>query len=81
MAEDSFKMFLKVLYLLLEDGCIEDDFVFYKKVGFIGIFNWVLDFVKMNRGIFVLRGSFNKKEFIESVKGICFLEFFVRERI
>nr|XP_044602039.1 E3 ubiquitin-protein ligase RNF213 isoform X2 [Equus asinus] len=81
LAEDSPKMPLKALHPLLEDGCIEDDPAPHKKVGFIGISNWALDPAKMNRGIFVSRGSPNKKELIESAKGICSSEPLVRERI
>ncbi|XP_067860096.1 E3 ubiquitin-protein ligase rnf213-alpha isoform X2 [Heptranchias perlo] len=71
LAEDSPKMPLKTLHPLLEDGCIDDDPVKHKKVGFIGISNWALDPAKMNRGIFVSRGDPDKKELIESAKGIC----------
>ncbi|XP_023555015.1 E3 ubiquitin-protein ligase RNF213 [Octodon degus] len=71
LAEDSPKMPLKTLHPLLEDGCIEDDPAPHKKVGFIGISNWALDPAKMNRGIFVSRGSPNEKELIDSAKGIC----------
>lgn len=71
LAEDSPKMPLKTLHPLLEDGCVDDDPVPHKKVGFIGISNWALDPAKMNRGIFVSRGDPNKKELIESAKGIC----------
>ncbi|KAM5170405.1 E3 ubiquitin-protein ligase RNF213-like [Mantella aurantiaca] len=71
LAEDSPKMPLKTLHPLLEDGCIDDDTSPHKKVGFIGISNWALDPAKMNRGIFVSRGDPNKKELIESAKGIC----------
>ncbi|XP_040200941.1 E3 ubiquitin-protein ligase RNF213 isoform X4 [Rana temporaria] len=71
LAEDSPKMPLKTLHPLLEDGCIDDDTSPHKKVGFIGISNWALDPAKMNRGIFVSRGDPNRKELIESAKGIC----------
>ncbi|XP_067914752.1 E3 ubiquitin-protein ligase rnf213-alpha [Heterodontus francisci] len=71
LAEDSPKMPLKTLHPLLEDGCIDDDPLKHKKVGFIGISNWALDPAKMNRGIFVSRGDPDKKELIESAKGIC----------
>ncbi|XP_053231504.1 E3 ubiquitin-protein ligase RNF213-like isoform X2 [Podarcis raffonei] len=71
LAEDSPKMPLKTLHPLLEDGCVDDDPLPHKKVGFIGISNWALDPAKMNRGIFVSRGEPNKKELIESAKGIC----------
>ncbi|XP_010854827.1 PREDICTED: E3 ubiquitin-protein ligase RNF213 [Bison bison bison] len=81
LAEDSPKMPLKALHPLLEDGCIEDDPAPHKKVGFIGISNWALDPAKMNRGIFVSRGSPNKGELIESAKGICASEPLIQERI
>ncbi|KAM3924826.1 E3 ubiquitin-protein ligase RNF213-like [Leptodactylus fuscus] len=71
LAEDSVKMPLKTLHPLLEDGCIDDDPLPHKKVGFIGISNWALDPAKMNRGIFVSRGDPSKKELIESANGIC----------
>ncbi|XP_018410442.1 PREDICTED: LOW QUALITY PROTEIN: E3 ubiquitin-protein ligase RNF213-like [Nanorana parkeri] len=48
-----------------------DDTSPHKKVGFIGISNWALDPAKMNRGIFVSRGDPNRRELIESAKGIC----------
>ncbi|XP_021566641.1 E3 ubiquitin-protein ligase RNF213, partial [Carlito syrichta] len=81
LAEDSPKMPLKALHPLLEDGCIEDDPAPHKKVGFVGISNWALDPAKMNRGIFVSRGSPNKKELIESAKGICSSDSLVQDRI
>lgn len=81
LAEDSPKMPLKALHPLLEYGCIEDDPAPHKKVGFIGISNWALDPAKMNRGIFVSRGSPNKKELIESAKGICSSEPLVQQRV
>ncbi|XP_029455051.1 E3 ubiquitin-protein ligase RNF213 isoform X2 [Rhinatrema bivittatum] len=71
LAEDSPKMPLKTLHPLLEDGCVDDDPLPHKKVGFIGISNWALDPAKMNRGIFVSRGDPKKGELIESAKGIC----------
>ncbi|XP_062976189.1 E3 ubiquitin-protein ligase RNF213-like [Elgaria multicarinata webbii] len=71
LAEDSPKMPLKTLHPLLEDGCVDDDPLPHKKVGFIGISNWALDPAKMNRGIFVSRGDPSKQELIESAKGIC----------
>ncbi|KAM4663579.1 E3 ubiquitin-protein ligase RNF213-like [Discoglossus pictus] len=71
LAEDSPKMPLKTLHPLLEDGCIDDDPLPHKKVGFIGISNWALDPAKMNRGIFVSRGDPNKNELVESASGIC----------
>ncbi|KAF6091974.1 hypothetical protein HJG60_000149 [Phyllostomus discolor] len=81
LAEDSPKMPLKALHPLLEDGCIEDDPAPHKKVGFIGISNWALDPAKMNRGIFVSRGSPNRKELIESAKGICSSDSLVQEKV
>ncbi|XP_073505879.1 E3 ubiquitin-protein ligase RNF213 isoform X2 [Phyllobates terribilis] len=71
LAEDSTKMPLKTLHPLLEDGCIDDEPLAHKKVGFIGISNWALDPAKMNRGIFVSRGDPDKNELIESAYGIC----------
>nr|XP_045015373.1 E3 ubiquitin-protein ligase RNF213 [Jaculus jaculus] len=81
LAEDSPKMPLKALHPLLEDGCIEDDPAPHKQVGFIGISNWALDPAKMNRGIFVSRGSPNEKELIESAEGICSSDRLVQDRI
>ncbi|XP_027705939.1 E3 ubiquitin-protein ligase RNF213 [Vombatus ursinus] len=81
LAEDSPKMPLKALHPLLEDGCIDDDPLPHKKVGFIGISNWALDPAKMNRGIFVSRGTPNKKELIESAKGICCSDTLIQEKI
>ncbi|KAM5272726.1 E3 ubiquitin-protein ligase RNF213 [Ctenodactylus gundi] len=81
LAEDSPKMPLKTLHPLLEDGCIEDDPAPHKKVGFIGISNWALDPAKMNRGIFVSRGSPSKEELTESARGICCSDKLVQERI
>ncbi|KAK7926035.1 hypothetical protein WMY93_008345 [Mugilogobius chulae] len=71
LAEDSPKMPLKTLHPLLEEGCIDDKPSPHKKVGFIGISNWALDPAKMNRGIFVSRGDPDKRELVESAKGIC----------
>ncbi|XP_075418440.1 E3 ubiquitin-protein ligase RNF213-like [Tenrec ecaudatus] len=81
LAEDSPKMPLKTLHPLLEDGCIEEDPAPHKKVGFIGISNWALDPAKMNRGIFVSRGSPNEKELIESAKGICHSDTLIQARV
>ncbi|XP_006886389.1 PREDICTED: E3 ubiquitin-protein ligase RNF213 [Elephantulus edwardii] len=81
LAEDSPKMPLKTLHPLLEDGCIEDDPSPHKKVGFISISNWALDPAKMNRGIFVSRGSPNQVELIESAKGICHSDTLVHDRV
>ncbi|XP_071394340.1 E3 ubiquitin-protein ligase rnf213-alpha-like, partial [Centroberyx affinis] len=71
LAEDSPKMPLKTLHPLLEEGCIDDEPLPHKRVGFIGISNWALDPAKMNRGIFVSRGDPNQLELIKSAKGIC----------
>ncbi|XP_034046727.1 E3 ubiquitin-protein ligase rnf213-alpha [Thalassophryne amazonica] len=81
LAEDSPKMPLKTLHPLLEEGCIDDDPLPHKKVGFIGISNWALDPAKMNRGIFVSRGDPDEKELIESAKGICSSDAMVLEKI
>ncbi|XP_067319963.1 E3 ubiquitin-protein ligase RNF213 isoform X2 [Anolis sagrei] len=81
LAEDSPKMPLKTLHPLLEDGCVDDEPLPHKKVGFIGISNWALDPAKMNRGIFVSRGDPNRKELIESAKGICSSERVVLQKI
>ncbi|XP_077022284.1 E3 ubiquitin-protein ligase RNF213 isoform X2 [Tamandua tetradactyla] len=81
LAEDSPKMPLKTLHPLLEDGCIDDDPAPHKVVGFVGISNWALDPAKMNRGIFVSRGSPNEKELIESARGICASDMLVKDRI
>lgn len=81
LAEDSPRMPLKVLHPLLEDGCIEDDPAPHKKVGFVGISNWALDPAKMNRGIFVSRGSPGQEELIASAQGICASEPLVQDRI
>ncbi|KAH0629366.1 hypothetical protein JD844_011399 [Phrynosoma platyrhinos] len=81
LAEDSPKMPLKTLHPLLEDGCVDDEPLPHKKVGFIGISNWALDPAKMNRGIFVSRGDPNRKELIESAKGICSSEPVILKKI
>ncbi|XP_072882379.1 E3 ubiquitin-protein ligase rnf213-alpha-like [Hemitrygon akajei] len=81
LAEDSPKMPLKALHPLLEDGCIDDDPVKHKKVGFIGISNWALDPAKMNRGIFVSRGVPDKKELIESAKGITSSDHMIQTKV
>lgn len=74
LAEDSPKMPLKTLHPLLEEGCIDDDPLPHKKVGFIGISNWALDPAKMNRGVFVSRGDPDHNELIETANGICSLQ-------
>ena len=73
LAEDSPKMPLKALHPLLEDGCIDgdDEVLPWKKVAFVGISNWALDPAKMNRGIFVSRGTPNPKDLETSANGIC----------
>ncbi|KAM6905305.1 E3 ubiquitin-protein ligase rnf213-alpha-like [Xenentodon cancila] len=81
LAEDSPKMPLKTLHPLLEEGCIDDEPLPHKKVGFIGISNWALDPAKMNRGIFVSRGDPDEKELIESAKGICTSDVMVLEKV
>ncbi|XP_034566958.1 E3 ubiquitin-protein ligase rnf213-alpha [Notolabrus celidotus] len=81
LAEDSPKMPLKTLHPLLEEGCIDDEPLPHKKVGFIGISNWALDPAKMNRGIFVSRGDPDEKELIESAKGICRSDAMVLEKV
>ncbi|XP_077384207.1 E3 ubiquitin-protein ligase rnf213-alpha-like isoform X2 [Festucalex cinctus] len=81
LAEDSPKMPLKTLHPLLEEGCIDDEPLQHKKVGFIGISNWALDPAKMNRGIFVSRGDPDKKELIESAEGICSSDVMVLEKV
>ncbi|XP_072224665.1 E3 ubiquitin-protein ligase rnf213-alpha [Leuresthes tenuis] len=81
LAEDSPKMPLKTLHPLLEEGCIDDEPLPHKKVGFIGISNWALDPAKMNRGIFVSRGDPDERELIESAKGICSSDLMVLERV
>lgn len=81
LAEDSPKMPLKTLHPLLEEGCIDDEPLPHKKVGFIGISNWALDPAKMNRGIFVSRGDPDLRELIESAKGICSSDAVVLEKV
>ncbi|XP_016116503.1 E3 ubiquitin-protein ligase rnf213-alpha-like, partial [Sinocyclocheilus grahami] len=81
LAEDSQKMTLKTLHPLLEEGCIDDQPVPHKKVGFIGISNWALDPAKMNRGIFVSRGDPDEKELIETAEGICSSDPMILERV
>ncbi|XP_042587954.1 E3 ubiquitin-protein ligase rnf213-alpha-like isoform X2 [Cyprinus carpio] len=81
LAEDSQKMPLKTLHPLLEEGCIDDQPVPHKKVGFIGISNWALDPAKMNRGIFVSRGDPDEKELIETAEGICSSDPMILERV
>ncbi|KAG5853539.1 hypothetical protein ANANG_G00027050 [Anguilla anguilla] len=81
LAEDSPKMPLKTLHPLLEEGCIDDEPLPHKKVGFIGISNWALDPAKMNRGVFVSRGDPDEKELIKSARGICSSDRMVLEKV
>ncbi|KAG5853532.1 hypothetical protein ANANG_G00026970 [Anguilla anguilla] len=81
LAEDSPKMPLKTLHPLLEEGCIDDEPLPHKKVGFVGISNWALDPAKMNRGVFVSRGDPDEKELIESARGICSSDKMVLEKV
>ncbi|XP_044037270.1 E3 ubiquitin-protein ligase rnf213-alpha [Siniperca chuatsi] len=81
LAEDSPKMPLKTLHPLLEEGCIDDEPLPHKKVGFIGISNWALDPAKMNRGIFVSRGDPDERELIKSAEGICKSDAMVLEKV
>ncbi|XP_070779019.1 E3 ubiquitin-protein ligase rnf213-alpha [Enoplosus armatus] len=81
LAEDSPKMPLKTLHPLLEEGCIDDEPLPHKKVGFIGISNWALDPAKMNRGIFVSRGDPDERELVKSAEGICKSDGTVLERV
>ncbi|KAJ8263858.1 hypothetical protein GJAV_G00142190 [Gymnothorax javanicus] len=81
LAEDSPKMPLKTLHPLLEEGCIDDEPLPHKKVGFIGISNWALDPAKMNRGVFVSRGDPDETELIKSARGICSSDEMVLEKI
>ena len=54
---------LKALHPLLEDGTVEQEGVARtSRCAFIGISNWALDPAKMNRGIFVQRGSLDDRE-------------------
>ncbi|XP_016115585.1 E3 ubiquitin-protein ligase rnf213-alpha-like, partial [Sinocyclocheilus grahami] len=81
LAEDSQKMPLKTLHPLLEEGCIDDQPVPHKKVGFIGISNWALDPAKMNRGIFVSRSDPDQTELINTAEGICSSNPMILERV
>ncbi|XP_016375895.1 E3 ubiquitin-protein ligase rnf213-alpha-like, partial [Sinocyclocheilus rhinocerous] len=81
LAEDSQKMPLKTLHPLLEEGCIDDQPVPHKKVGFIGISNWALDPAKMNRGIFVSRSDPDERELIKTAEGICSSNPMILERV
>ena len=55
----------------LTNGGKVDDLLDWKRVGFIGISNWVLDPAKMNRGIFVNRSLPSVQELKDTVIGIC----------
>ncbi|XP_034144887.1 E3 ubiquitin-protein ligase rnf213-alpha isoform X2 [Esox lucius] len=81
LAEDSSKMPLKTLHPLLEEGCIDDEPLPHKRVGFIGISNWALDPAKMNRGLFVSRGDPDENELLESANGICFSDKMILEKV
>uniref|UniRef100_A0A8C8MEV5 RING-type E3 ubiquitin transferase n=1 Tax=Oncorhynchus tshawytscha TaxID=74940 RepID=A0A8C8MEV5_ONCTS len=81
LAEDSPKMPLKTLHPLLEEGCIDDEPLPHKRVGFIGISNWALDPAKMNRGLFVSRGDPDQNELFESAKGICSSDKMILEKV
>uniref|UniRef100_A0A8C7KKT6 RING-type E3 ubiquitin transferase n=1 Tax=Oncorhynchus kisutch TaxID=8019 RepID=A0A8C7KKT6_ONCKI len=81
LAEDSPKMPLKTLHPLLEEGCIDDEPLPHKRVGFIGISNWALDPAKMNRGLFVSRGDPDQNELLESAKGICSSDKMILEKV
>ncbi|KAF6032077.1 hypothetical protein EB796_009577 [Bugula neritina] len=73
LAEDSENMPLKTLHPLLEDGC-EDSSITpepYMKCAFVGISNWALDPAKMNRGIFVQRGTPQDRELQDIAGEIC----------
>ena len=51
------------MHPLLEDGTVEQEGVARtSRCAFIGISNWALDPAKMNRGIFVQRGSLDNRE-------------------
>lgn len=72
LVEDFFFMFLKIFYFFFEDGVIFVDDVIemdekVQCVVFIGILNWVLDFVKMNCGIMLLCGVLDVIELVDSV--------------
>ncbi|XP_065845291.1 E3 ubiquitin-protein ligase rnf213-alpha-like isoform X3 [Oscarella lobularis] len=79
LAEDSPRLPLKALHPLLDDGSVgadfdEDhvpDFGNSNRVAFVGISNWALDPAKMNRGIFVQRGTPTSEELVVSARGIC----------
>lgn len=73
LVEDFLKMFLKILYLFLEDSVDKDDDIieiddcFFCFV-FIGLFNWVLDLVKMNWGIMFCCNELIDNEFEKIVR-------------
>ncbi|XP_038597897.1 E3 ubiquitin-protein ligase RNF213 [Tachyglossus aculeatus] len=81
LAEDSPRMALKALHPLLEDGCLDDAPAPHKKVGFVGISNWALDPAKMNRGLFVARGTPGQEELVDSARGICASDALTQERV
>ena len=76
LAEASSSMPLKVLQTLLESGVSIDggqnrtSIEEWRRPGFIGISNWILDPAKMNRGIFVNRISPDDRELKKTVDGI-----------
>ncbi|XP_067936897.1 E3 ubiquitin-protein ligase rnf213-alpha-like [Watersipora subatra] len=72
LAEDSENMPLKALHPLLEDGCEGNKKPEpYMKCAFVGISNWALDPAKMNRGIFVQRGTPESDELRDIAREIC----------
>lgn len=53
----------KALHPLLEDGTLEQEgLARSSRCAFIGISNWALDPAKMNRGVFVQRGTLGEDE-------------------
>ncbi|XP_060586365.1 E3 ubiquitin-protein ligase rnf213-alpha-like [Ruditapes philippinarum] len=71
LAEDSPRMPLKTLHLLLEDGCQGDEEPEkHMKVAFIGISNLALDPANMNRGILVQIEVPDLEELKNSANGI-----------
>ena len=59
----------QTLHPLLDYGYLEDaETKEGNKVGFIGISNWALDPAKMNRGIFVQRGTPHKDELCDTAR-------------
>ena len=62
---------LKVLHSELEIDNEEGDFNSEKRVAFIGISNWKLDFSKMNRVVYLTRPDPSEEDLIETGKQIC----------